>query len=98
MLKSKLPRRYIAIAFVPALSPWLGIVARVLTANPWRIGLVGMVLWFAGGASLWYLHFCPEVARKRSLGASILVWTLTFVPVFASTALATGMVIGHSWR
>jgi hypothetical protein len=95
-MKSKPPRKYIAIAFVPVLSPWLGIVARLLTADPWRIGLVGIVLWFAGSASFWYLHLSPEVAEKRSLGISILVWTLTFVPVFGGTAFATGMVIGHS--
>jgi hypothetical protein len=95
-MNSKPPRKYIAIAFVPVLSPWLGIVARLLTANRWRIGLFGMVLWFASSASLWYLHRSPEVERKRSLDVSILVWTLTFVPIFGSTALVTGMVIGHS--
>jgi hypothetical protein len=96
-MKSKAPRKYLAIAFVPMLSPWVGgIVARLLTADPWRIGLVGVVLWFASCTSLWYLHRPPEVARARSLGATIFVWTLTFVPVFAVGAIATGMIIGHS--
>jgi uncharacterized membrane protein YecN with MAPEG domain len=86
-----------AIAFVPMLSPWVGgIVARLLTAEPWRIGLVGVVLWFASSTSLWYLHRPQEVARARGLGATILVWTLTFIPMFAIGAIATGMVIGHS--
>jgi uncharacterized membrane protein YecN with MAPEG domain len=94
-MNSKLPRKYIAIVFFSMLAPWLGIVARLLTANPWRIGLFGMILWFGGGASAWYLHRSPEIARKGSLGVSVLVWILTFVPLFTSTAFATGMVIGR---
>jgi hypothetical protein len=80
------------------LSPWLGIVARLLTANPWRIGFFGLGLWLASIAALWYLHRDPEVPRKRSLGVSILVWTLTFVPIFVSTDLVTGAIIGRLQR
>jgi hypothetical protein len=84
------------VAIVAGLLPWLGIVARLLTANPIRIAVIGLMLWFAGCAAAWYLHLPPEVARKRSLGVSLLIWTLTFVLVFACTALATGVIISHS--
>jgi hypothetical protein len=87
------PRKYIAVAVVATLLPWLGIVARLLTADLLRITFIGLILWFAGCASVWYLHLPPEVARKRSFGVSLLIWTLVFVPVFASTALATAMIV-----
>lgn len=95
-MSPKPPRKYIAIAIVPALAPWLGIVARLLTANQWHIALVGVVLYVAGGASIWFLHRSPEIVQKRSLGTSIFVWTVTFVPLFAGTAAATGTVVSHS--
>lgn len=95
-MSSKPPRKYIAIAIVPVLAPWLGIVARILTANQLHIGIVGIVLYVAGGASIWYLHLSPEIAPRRSLGVSIFIWTVTFVPLFVGTAAATGIVISHS--
>ena len=92
---SRPPRKFMAAAGVAGLLPWLGIVARLLTANPLRIIFIGLILWFAGCASLWYMHLPPEVARERSFGVSLLIWTLTFVPVFACTAMGTGMIISH---
>jgi hypothetical protein len=92
---SRPPRKYMAVAVVAGLLPWLGIVARLLTANPLRITFIGIILWVAGCASVWYLHLPPKVARKRSFGVSLLIWTLTFVPVFVCTALGTGMIISH---
>jgi hypothetical protein len=70
---SRPARKYMTIAVVTGLLPWLGIVARLLTANPLRISFVGIFLW---SASLDYLHLPPEVAGKRSFGVSLLVWTL----------------------
>jgi hypothetical protein len=89
---SRPPRKYMKIA-VTGLLPWLGIVARLLTANP--SALLGYFSGLKGSASLYYLHLPLEVAGKRSFGVSFLVWTFVFVPVFASTALATGMIIGR---
>jgi hypothetical protein len=88
---SRPPREYMTIAVVTGLLPWLGVVARLLTANP--SALLGYFSGLQGSASLYYLHLPPEVAGKRSFGVSLLVWTFVFVPVFASTAWATGMII-----
>jgi len=35
------------------LAPWLGIVVRMLTANPRTIALAGFLLWALGGAWIW---------------------------------------------
>jgi hypothetical protein len=92
---SKPPRIAMAIAFAPMVSPWLGSVARLLTARPWNIALIGVGLWLASCAAMSYLQRFPEVAKGRNLGVSILVWTLTFVPLFTVTALATGLLVRH---
>jgi hypothetical protein len=92
---SRPPRKFMAVAVAAGLLPWLGIVARLLTANLLRITFIGIILWVAGCASLWYMHLPPEVARERRFGVSLLIWTLTFVPVFACTAMGTGMIISH---
>ena len=89
-------RTYIAIATVPEVAPWLGIVARLLTANQWQIVLIAIILWLVGGACIWYLRLSPEVAQKASFGTSIFVWTATFAPLFGVTAAVTGIAISHS--
>jgi len=83
----------IAIAIAGAVSPWLGIAARLLTPRIWTMAYIGAVLWSANCAGLWYLHHLPETRGKRSLGVSLLVWTLTFVPLFTATAAATNLVL-----
>jgi hypothetical protein len=83
------------IAIVCAVSPWLGIAARLLAARTWTIACVGAVLWSTNCAGLWHLHRLPEIGGKRSLGVSVLVWTLTFVPLFTATAAATNWVLSR---
>lgn len=93
----KRPPIVIVIATIGAVSPWLGIAARLLAARAWTIACIGAVLWSANCAGLWYLHHLPEIKGKRSLGISLLVWTLTFVPLFAATAAATSLLLNwHS--
>jgi hypothetical protein len=65
----------------------------MLSANPWDIALIGAILWLISFAAFWYLHHLPEMVGKRSLSFSILLWTLTFVPLFTASAIATGLVI-----
>jgi len=93
----KPPRKVVAVALLPALFPWLGIVARLITQNPYSICLIGAFLYCTALASFVYLFRFPEVAKKRSLGVSILVWTLTFIPIFAVTALLTGIVLNRKF-
>jgi len=91
----KRPPIVIVIAIIGAVSPWLGIAARLLGTRTWTIASIGAVLWSANCAGLWYLHRLPEIRGKRSLGISLLVWTLTFVPLFAATAAATNLVLNR---
>lgn len=84
----------IGMSIVPSLSPWFGIGARVLTANPLVIILIGVVLWVFGCFWFWYLYRSTRVtAAEGGVGTSILLWTFMFVPLFAATALATNSFI-----
>jgi hypothetical protein len=89
----KLPPTVVAIAAVPTVSPWLGFGARLLTEKPWYIAGVGAILWLASCTAIWYLHRLPEMKGKRSLNVSILVWTLTFIPLFVCTAAVTNLIL-----
>jgi hypothetical protein len=89
----KLPPTVIPIAGVPALSPWLGFGARLLTANKSSIAVMGAILWLASCVAIWFFHRLPDIKGKRSFGVSILVWTLVFIPVFVCTAAATDLII-----
>jgi hypothetical protein len=91
--KRRLPPTVIAIAVLPALSPWLGFGARLLTANKWSIAVIGAILWLASCAAIWFLHRLPDIKGTRNLGVSILVWTLVFVPLFICTAAATDLIL-----
>jgi hypothetical protein len=89
------PPLVIVIVIIGAVSPWLGIAASVLAARTWMIAYIGVVLWSANCAGLWYLHRMPDMKGKKSLGISLLVWTLTFVPLFAATAAATSLILSR---
>lgn len=91
--QAKPSRRSIAVALVPALSPWLGVAARVASADPWHITFIGITLWILSLGAIWHLYQSPEIAGKRSLVDSVVLSTLTFVPTFTGTALATGVII-----
>ena len=91
----KLPPIVIVIAIVGSVSPWLGIAVRLLTPRTWIVALVGAVLWSANCGGLWYLHRSPGIKGKRSLGVSILVWTIAFAPLFVASTAATAWVIRH---
>lgn len=98
-LSASTPQRppiVIVIAIIGAVSPWLGIAARLLTTRTWTIAYIGAVLWSANCAGRWYLHRLLEIRRKGSLGVSLLVWTLTFVPLFAATAAATNLLLNRN--
>jgi hypothetical protein len=73
----------------PALFPYLGIAVRLLTADPWKIALVGVLLWIIGISVFWYFYRTHEVAKEQSLSTTGLVWTLQFVGFYAVTVLAT---------
>jgi hypothetical protein len=85
----------IGVSIVPALSPWLGIGARLLTANPVIIALIGVFLWTFGCAWFWYLYRSARVNPRGGFGVSILVWSFMFAPLFAVTALATNSLINR---
>lgn len=73
----------------PALFPWLGIVVRLTTSDPWKIALVGIFFWTSGLSLFWYIYRSREVAKEQSLASTALVWTVQFVGFYAVTVLAT---------
>jgi hypothetical protein len=92
-----IPRKAIVVAVLPMIFPWLGIAARLITPNPYRICEIGAFLWCVAILSFSYLHRFPAFAKKRNLTTSVVVWTLTFVPTFAVTALLTGIVVNRGF-
>lgn len=93
--ENTIPRKAIAVAVLPMIFPWLGIAARLITPNPYRICEIAAFLWCVAILSFSYLHRFPEFGKKRSLAISIIVWTLTFLPTFAATALITGIMMNR---
>jgi hypothetical protein len=85
----KLPWKNLKLIIGPAIFPWLGIVVRLITPNPWKIALVGIFFWACGVSLFWYIYRSREVARDPGLATTTLVWTLQFVGFYAATTLAT---------
>jgi hypothetical protein len=82
-------RDNIKLMIGPALFPYLGIAVRLLTSDPWKIALVGVLLWIVGISVFCYFYRTHEVAKEQSLSTTGLVWTLQFVGFYAVTVLAT---------
>jgi len=76
-------------ALATGISPFLGIVVGLLTAKPWIIVTAGVIIWCLGSAFFFYMCRLPAVHGKRSIGTSLLIWSLTFAPTFAITAIVT---------
>jgi hypothetical protein len=85
----KTPWKNLKLIIGPALFPWLGIVVRLATPDPWKITLVGILLWIIEVLLFWYVYRTREVAREPGLATVTLVWTLQFVGFYAATVLMT---------
>ena len=83
------------VAIGPALSPWLGIAVRVITANPTAIVLTGVLLWLIGSGAFLYIYRTQPVSKEQSSVAAILLWTFQFTLLYAATVLITGTVMHH---
>jgi hypothetical protein len=81
--------RNLRLVIGPAVFPWLGIGVALLTADPLKITLVGVLLWLAGISLFRYFYRGQQIAIGQSLGALTFVWTIQFVALYALTALIT---------
>ena len=85
----KFPWKNLRLIIGPAIFPWLGIVVRLITPDPWKITLAGIFFWACGVSLFWYIYRSREVARDPGLATTALVWTLQFAGFYAATTLAT---------
>jgi hypothetical protein len=73
----------------PPLLSWLGIPVRLFTPDPWKIALVGALLWVAGVSVYWFFSGSHRAAKEQNLAMTTIFWTLQFAGLYAVTALAT---------
>jgi hypothetical protein len=83
------------ILIVPAISPWLGIGARVLTGDPSKLVLFGVLLWIGAGASFWYWFRVLRAKPPQDLTAGIWIFTLQFATFYTMAVLVTGALLRH---
>jgi hypothetical protein len=79
----------------PVIAPWLGIGARLLTADPTKLALAGMLLWFSAGTYAWYWVGTKKITRPPDLTSRMLVFTLQFATFYTFAVLMTGAVLKH---
>jgi hypothetical protein len=79
----------------PALSPWLGVGARLVTSNPRTIVLFGAVLWLISSAVFRYIYRTQQVSKKETPALAIFVWSVQFVSFYSVAVLVTGGVMNR---
>ena len=79
----------------PMLSPWLGIVIRIFTADRRIIVLAGALLWVAGTASFWHLYHTQRIAKEQPLSAALIFWTFQSIAIYTIAVLITGVVMSR---
>jgi hypothetical protein len=79
---------------LPALAPWLGIGARVLTADSLKLVGTGVLLWIGcAGLMLHWIQSRRGTLRWQDLSTGMLVFTLQFATFYTLTVLVTGAVL-----
>ncbi len=79
----------------PGLLPWLGAGARLLTADPSKLTLIGLLLWISAGASIWYWLRSAGAKLPQYAAASILFFTIQFAMFYTLAVLVAGAVLHH---
>jgi hypothetical protein len=93
-IKSEVPRWFATLGVTAGLLPWLGIVARVLTANQRYLVVTGFGLWLAGAIILFFLYRFAKGQTRWSFTGSFFAFTFTFVSLYSVCVL----VVGHFLR
>lgn len=79
----------------PALAPWVGVAARVLTADPFMLVGVGVLLWIGTAGWIWYWIRPPRGKPSQDAAARILTVSLQFATFYTFAVLVTGAVLHH---
>jgi hypothetical protein len=87
--------RLLRLMIGPALSPWFGVGARLITSNPRTIVLFGAVLWLISSAVFLYIYRTQQVSKKETPALAIFVWSVQFVSFYSVAVLVTGGVINR---
>ena len=78
-----------------ALAPWLGIGVRLLSADPTKLALAGVLLWLCAGTYARYWVGTKKVTRQPELISRMLLFTLQFATFYTFAVLMTGAVLKH---
>ena len=90
----RMDRKAMGFGLAMFLLPWLGILVRMVTANPANLAVAGVSLCICGWALMWSLHRGgPRGASKTSFGVTVLVWALEFAPLYVVIVLVTGALL-----
>ena len=79
----------------PALAPWIGIGARVLTADALKLVGVGVLLWIGAAVWVWYWIRPQGGKLPEGITTGILVFTLQFATFYTLAVLVTGAFVRH---
>ncbi len=87
--------RPLKIMIGPVLSPWLGIVIRIFTADPRVIIPAGILLWITGIALFRYLYRTERVAKEQPFSGMLVFWTIQFIATYAIAVLLAGAAMNR---
>lgn len=87
--------RPLKIMIGPMLSPWLGIVIRIFTADPRVIIPAGILLWITGIALFRYLYRTQRVAKEQPFSGMLVFWTIQFIAMYAIAVLIAGAAMNR---
>jgi hypothetical protein len=87
--------RPLKIMIGPMLSPWLGIVIRIFTADPRVIIPAGIFLWITGIALFRHLYRTQRVAKEQPFTATLVFWTIQFIAMYAIAVLLAGAAMNR---
>jgi hypothetical protein len=93
--RGKAPWQALKMAIFPAILPWLGIAARLLTADPGKLVLTGVLLCFGAGTFVRYWIRSRGATFSQDVTAGIFIFTLQFTTFYALAVLVTGAVLQH---
>jgi len=94
--RGKMLWKGLRILVVPAIAPWLGIGARLLSSDPFKLVGVGIVLWIGTAAWVWYwIRPLRGKLPRRDVTTPVLVFTLEFATFYTLSVLVTGAVLHH---
>lgn len=87
--------RALRAGVAPALAPWLGIGARLLTSDPFKLAGVGVLLWIGSAVWIWFWTRALSEKLPQDVTARILIFTLQFATFYTLAVLVTGAVLHH---